>query len=143
MKFFALCRHDGGVEVMQIPGSHTVEECLAAWPANRQAEIASWRGIEKDEIPTSRAFRGAWNHELAVDMARARDIKRDMLRRERAPVLSSLDTDYMRADENNDVAEKENIAIRKQALRDITKHKALEDANTPEALERLTLLDLA
>lgn len=91
--------------------------------------------VDEGAIPSDRTFRNAWKADLTVDMPVAREIHRDRLRAMRAPLMASLDTEYMRADELGDTTEKQRIAARKQALRDVTADPAIEAAGTPEALK--------
>lgn len=91
------------------------------------------------EKPTDRTFREAWNHDLSVDMGKAREIHRDRMRQLRQPMLSALDVEYMRADEAGDAAQKLEIIKRKQQLRDVTKHPAIESASTPDDLKQATI----
>ena len=76
---------------------------------------------------------------IIVNMVKARDIHRDHLRDERAPLLAQLDVDYIRADEIGDDAEKARIAARKQTLRDATTNPDIDTAQTIEVLKRVTL----
>ena len=91
-------------------------------------------------VPADRTFRGAWQFNGAavdIDMAAARDIHRDNLRREREPKLAALDVDYMKAlEQGGDTAA---IAAQKQALRDVTADARIEAATTPDELKALTL----
>ena len=91
-------------------------------------------------VPADRMFRGAWQFNGAaveIDMAAARDIHRDNLRREREPKLAALDVDYMKAlEQGGDTAA---IAAQKQALRDVTADARIEAAATPDELKALTL----
>jgi hypothetical protein len=72
---------------------------------------------------------------ITVDMAKAREIKRDMIRRERKPLLEKLDIEYMRAQEAGDTAKQQEIAAKKQALRDATVDAVIDDAQTPDELK--------
>ena len=72
---------------------------------------------------------------IAIDMTKARDIAKDMVRAERNPLLAALDIEMIRAIEAGDAAKQADIAARKQALRDATKHPALLAAETPEELK--------
>ena len=72
---------------------------------------------------------------IAVDMTKARDIAKDMVRAERAPLLAQLDVEMIRAIEAGDAAKQAEIAAKKQALRDATKHPELLAAQTPEELK--------
>lgn len=81
--------------------------------------------VDASEVPADRTFRDAWNADLTVDMALARDIHRDRLRAARAPVLAALDVEQLRGGD---------VEARKQALRDVTKDERIEAARTPEEL---------
>jgi hypothetical protein len=72
---------------------------------------------------------------IKVNMTKAVEIKKDMIRAERAPMLDSLDVEFMRAVEAGDEVAKAEIAAKKQALRDATKDPAIAAAKTPEELK--------
>jgi hypothetical protein len=101
----------------------------------------SWRIVPNDIVDetTDRTFRNAWkddgSNRPGHDMAKARNIHRENLRRLRAPLLESLDHDYMRADEAGDQREKRRVAQLKQSLRDVTADPAIDAAQTPEELK--------
>lgn len=71
---------------------------------------------------------------ITVDMTKAREIKKDMIREEREPLFVKLDADFMKALESSDTAEQTNIATKKQALRDATDDPAIAAATTPDEL---------
>jgi hypothetical protein len=75
---------------------------------------------------------------ITVDMTKAREIKRDMIRAERNPLLEKLDVEYMRAQEVGDTALQQEIAAKKQALRDATVDPAIDAATTPDELKAAT-----
>jgi hypothetical protein len=76
-------------------------------------------------------------------MTKALDIKKDMVRRERAPLLAALDVEMMKAIESGNDAKKTEIAEKKQALRDATNDPVLTQATTPEELKAATPQALA
>ena len=80
---------------------------------------------------------------ITVDMTKAREIKRDMIRTERKPLLEKLDVEFMRAQEAGDTTLQQEIAARKQALRDVTADPAIDAATTPDELKavRPAILD--
>ena len=111
----------------------TIEE-LAARDITGEFHI-----VDRDSIPDDRHFRDAWEHqsgEISTNMDKARVIHKGHLRERRAPLLAALDLEYLRADEAGDAAKKADIAARKQALRDITKHPDIAAASTPEELKQ-------
>lgn len=91
-------------------------------------------------VPSDRTFREAWANagaRIVVDMAKAREIHRDNLRRDRAPRMEVLDVQFMRAIEQGlPTAE---IGTAKQRLRDVTADPRIDAASTPEELSALTL----
>jgi len=58
---------------------------------------------------------------IRINIDKAKAIKLDQLRAERAPKLAALDVAFMRAVERGDLLEQASIAAQKQALRDVTK----------------------
>jgi hypothetical protein len=58
---------------------------------------------------------------IIINITKAKAIKLDALRAERAPKLAALDVASMRAVEQGDEAARAAISAEKQALRDITK----------------------
>ena len=72
---------------------------------------------------------------IKVNMTKAVEIKKDIIRAERAPILAELDVAFMRAVEAGDTVAQAEIGAKKQALRDATKDPAIAAAKTPEALK--------
>jgi len=72
---------------------------------------------------------------IKVNMTKAREIKRDQLRAERKPLLEQLDVEFMRAQEAGDTALQQEIAAKKQALRDATVDPVIDAAATPDELK--------
>lgn len=89
---------------------------------------------------TGRTFRNAWQFNgdvIEVDMAAAREITKENLRRKRQPKLDALDAKWFRAAEAGDTAAQSAVAAKKQALRDVTEAAALQTAGSPEELLKL------
>jgi len=72
---------------------------------------------------------------INVNMDKAREIKKDMIRAERNPKLAALDVEFMRAVESGDTEAQTTIAAQKQALRDATDDPAIAYATTPDELK--------
>ena len=72
---------------------------------------------------------------IKVNMQKAIEIKKDMLRADRQPLLAELDVQMLRAIEASDSAKQAEILAKKQALRDITTHPDLLSSTTPEELK--------
>ena len=90
----------------------------------------------KTTVPESRVFRNAWVLEgdiIIVDMDLARDVARDKIRQERAPLLADLDTQYLRLSETG--AAPTDIIAAKQKLRDAPQDSRLDAAQDPASLE--------
>lgn len=64
---------------------------------------------------------------IRININKAKAIKLDQLRAERAPKLAALDVAFVRALEQGDDAEQSRIAAEKQALRDVTKQPLPDD----------------
>ena len=64
---------------------------------------------------------------IRINIDKAKAIKLDTFRAERAPKLEALDVAFMRAFEKADTAECARIAAEKQALRDVTKQPLPDD----------------
>jgi hypothetical protein len=133
MKFYSIPKTDGGVAIMQTDGDPRVE--VLRWHQDEIAKVNPDGIVEIDPsaIPNDRTFRGAWRHDLGIDMDKARDIHRDKLRRLREPVLAALDIELSRA--FNDAAKQSEIEAKRQALRDVTADPAIDAAKTPEELK--------
>ena len=59
--------------------------------------------IDASAIPTDRSFRNAWElniGDVEVSHTKAQGITKDRLRQERAPLLTALDVQYQRAQED-------------------------------------------
>jgi len=67
---------------------------------------------------------------IRINIDKAKAIKLDQLRAERAPKLAALDVAFMRAVEQGDTAAQASIAAQKQALRDVTKVALPDDVAT-------------
>jgi hypothetical protein len=67
---------------------------------------------------------------IRINIDKAKAIKLDQLRAERAPKLDALDLAFMRAVERGDLLAQASIAAEKQALRDVTKQPLPDDVAT-------------
>jgi len=77
---------------------------------------------------------------IKVNMDKAREIKKDMIRAERKEKLEALDVAFMRAVEAGDTEKQAEIAAKKQALRDATDNPAIVNAATPEELKNAEVI---
>lgn len=67
---------------------------------------------------------------IRINIEKAKAIKLDQFRAERAPLLAALDVAFVRALESGDLAAQQSIRDQKQALRDVTKVALPEDLAT-------------
>jgi hypothetical protein len=72
---------------------------------------------------------------ITVNLSKAKDITKDRLRAERAPLLEALDVQFQRALETN--ADTSEIVAEKQRLRDIT--QLADTATTTNELKQLSV----
>ena len=72
---------------------------------------------------------------ITINLTKAKDIAKNNLRTERAPVLASLDVSFMRAVETGNTSLQTAIAEQKQELRDITTHTSITGANDVATLK--------
>jgi len=70
---------------------------------------------------------------ITINLTKAKDIAKNNLRTERAPVLASLDVQFQRALESN--SSTSDIVAKKQELRDITTHTSIVGATTVDGLK--------
>lgn len=122
-------------------------------PANKQSAPASYHTVEGQtlpasmEKPSSRRFRNAWRYDadhnvIVVNMAKAKDLKREEIRLERAALLADLDWRQQSALVQGKADGAKTIEAQKQKLRDAPAHPKIAKARTPEALEKLSVSDL-
>ena len=72
---------------------------------------------------------------ITINLTKAKDIAKNNLRAERAPLLASLDVQFMRAVESGNTSLQTAIAGQKQELRDITIHSSITDASDVNSLK--------
>jgi hypothetical protein len=72
---------------------------------------------------------------ITINLTKAKDIAKNNLRTERAPLLASLDVQFMRAVESGNTSLQTAIAGQKQELRDITIHSSITDASDVNSLK--------
>ena len=100
----------------------TDEEFLAFVAQRSVPEGVPYEVIDIDDIPQDRMFRAAWKADagrIVEDVEKAKEVAKDILRAQRAPLLEALDVAFLRAIEQG--ADAAPIAAEKQRLRDITR----------------------
>lgn len=102
-----------------------------------------YKVMDPAELPNEdNDFFEAWQlaeDRVSVNMGLAKEIHRKHLRAERTARFSALDVQFMRAVEQGDADAQREIAAKKQKLRDISKHGAIDAATTPAELRALTM----
>jgi len=80
---------------------------------------------------------------ITINLTKAKDIAKDNLRKERTPVLATLDVAFIRAVESGNTSLQTAISEQKQELRDITTHSSITGANNVDSLKTAmnTLID--
>lgn len=160
--FVAITCQDGSVAIMQYvtkqqrtlvkddagnfidPGwtREASAENINAEIAKSNINAVSWEIINPEDVPTDRTFRNAWKmagKKLDIDMDKAREMTKERLRAERAPLLAAQDAEFMKALESGDKTRMDKVAAEKQKLRDITASPALAAAKTPDDLKAITV----
>lgn len=87
-------------------------------------------------------FFEAWkliNDTIIIDLEKSKEIHRNILRQERTKLFSDLDIQFMRAIEQGDTIKQQEISTKKQKLRDLPSHSAIQSASTTAELRSLTL----
>ncbi len=119
-----------GVAIIHPTGELSIEEVAAKdVPAG-----VPYRIVNDDEVPSDRTWRNALKYDLTVDIPKAQGITKERLRVERAPLLTALDVQYQRAQE--DGRDTTIIISEKQRLRDVT--KLADKAATLDELKALS-----
>lgn len=102
------------------------EEVLSFIISRSHIDGREYRVVSRDKLPQDRQFRDAWTDDNAtetvdVDIAKAHDIKKEILRELRKPILEKLDVEYMKLLEKGE--DTSNVIKQKEELRNITKLK--------------------
>ena len=149
MKKIIYTKPDGGLAVVHpVRNTHpqvetlSDEEIVERAMKDVPADARDVRVVEEESIPKDRSFRNAWRFcpekGCRVDMEAAKEIHKQRLRELRAPILASLDVEFMRSLEKGQPTE--SIVSRKQALRDVTEDPAIDSARSPEELKVPSIL---
>ncbi len=114
----------------------TIEEALETLPLNNKGKKVTHKIMPISEVPQDREFRDAWqlkSSKIDIDIAKAKEIKKEKLRAERKPLLAALDVEFQRAlEEGQGTAV---IVAKKNKLRDITKE--VDNVTTVEDLKAI------
>lgn len=99
--------------------------------------------MDEGDLPQEdNIYFAAWqliNDNIVINLEKAKDIHRNMLRQQRTERFASLDVAFMRALEQGDTVKQQEIALQKQKLRDIPSHPAIYTVEDTTQLRALTL----
>ena len=93
--------------------------------------------VKNSDLPADIDFQNAWVYKdgkVEVDLAKAKEVHREYIRRERKEKLAALDIEFQRALETGDTSA---VVAKKQALRDATADSAIESATSLAELRAL------
>lgn len=153
-KVIACKRDDGGVTLIYPnyaarPTNMTLAEFEDLIIQHRlPKDVIEAKKIDVSDIPTDTTYRDAWtldDSKIAVDLNKAKEIRKSRVRNERQPVFEELDVMFMKALEGNDVAKAAEISKIKQELRDTTKKidaaKSVDDLNAVTVPDESEIVD--
>lgn len=95
-----------------------------------------------ETLPEDKTFRDAWyldNRSIRINLDKARDIWRSILRTRRAPKLQALDVEFMLALEKGDDARVAEVKKQKNRLRDLPADPRIDSARTVSELKQVKL----
>lgn len=123
----------------RLPANATDDDVLQ-YIFDKDVKGMSARITDKENIPSDRYFRNAWTDDndtdtVDIDIVKAKEIKLNIFRQLRKPILENLDVEFMRAVEIDDKVMQKEISDKKQALRDVT---LIELPNDVEQLKAFT-----
>lgn len=127
MKLILFLQENDTVGIISVgPNEHLIELIAKA----DVPEGCKWKVIDANILPKDQYFRNAWvwrNNQIEVDLELAKEIKREVFRKLREPLFAPLDLEFMRAVEAKDSKKQDEVATKKQALRDVTLIEMPED----------------
>lgn len=106
--------------------------------AKENDPLSDMEQVPESAISPDRTFRNAWKKKtggIDIDLSKARDIAKDIIRQERPPVLERLDAEYFKAHEIGDALKLEEVVNNKVKARDATEDTRIRDAKTPDDLK--------
>lgn len=132
---YALVFADGSVARSQV-----VDGCEAKAFLDLEKKHGRFTAHKADPslFPADDEFRAAWRFnggKIGHDMAKAREIHRDRIRRHRAELLAVLDIHFMRAVEEG--ADTKAISAEKKRLRDAPADPRIDAAQTVDELKAI------
>ena len=128
---------DGGVTVVHPSSNFLLEHTMGDLALATVPVEVEYRIIDESKIPLDLEFRDSWEYKdgkIVENLGKARLIAKERLRGKRKPLLTALDVQYQRAQE--DGRDTTIIISEKQRLRDVT--KLADTATTLDELKALS-----
>jgi len=91
--------------------------------------------VDHSSLPIDTDFQNAWVYKdgkVEVDLAKAKEVHKEYIRRERQEKLAALDIEFQQALETGDTSA---VVAKKQALRDATADSAIDAATSTDQLK--------
>lgn len=141
-----ILRSDGGISRMRTRDGVDLAREIAAWEASVAKDgwtMIGYREVSEGELPPRR-FRAAWtlpngiDGPIAVDLPRARALRRNELERHRTKALERLRDRIEEAEDNGQTARVANLKAKRRALRQLDLATALQAVPSVEALDTFT-----
>ena len=91
--------------------------------------------VDHSSLPTDTDFQNAWVYKdgsVQVDLAKAKEVHKEYIRRERQEKLAALDIEFQQALETGDTSA---VVAKKQALRDAPADSAIDAATSTDQLK--------
>lgn len=133
--------NDGSGWWFRDPTPDVIESEIAKVFPTGPKVVVSWRKFELGELPSSdRTYRNAWKDtgaRIEHDMPKAREVHRDLIRKQRSPVFADLDGQWMRAMGKQDVVEIQRVEAERQKWRDAPADPRIDAASSIEELKLL------
>jgi hypothetical protein len=128
---------DGTISIMTSTDDNVnPAEKVSQWSEPDRSSVLSITEITPGDIPVRDKYRNAYEKQgdvPGVNMEKAKEVHRELLRRERAPKLAALDVELSKA--FKDPVKQDEIEAKRQALRDVTTDPSIAAATTLEELK--------
>ena len=119
MKYIICSRENNSISILTLAGTNTVESVVNS-PIIGDSTYKIVNNIDFIDFRFLIAYNFDKELGAKINISKAKEIWKDRFRQARKPILEKLDVEYMRALEAGDTQKQQEIATKKQALRDIT-----------------------
>lgn len=141
MKTYIFKREDGHIAIFYMRDGANIDECVRKFS---QTAFTPTEVVPADEValPERNEYRNAWvfgDGKVETSIDKAREVHKDILRRQRAPLLEKLDVDISRALAQGKQQEVARLEAERQRLRDVTAKPEIAAAKTIDDLRKVTV----